>query len=340
MLESRVYYFDRLRIIATVAVVLIHVCAPELFRFGVASPVWDVCNALDSFSRFAVPVFIMISGAMFLNPQRKVELKKLYSKNILRIITAFLAWSVVYAVHGYGITTAELLKNIFIGHFHMYFLFIIVTLYLAIPIYRKICEDEKIMRYFLAVCIVFTFFLPAVVNIKYMSVVSDVLDKAKFNLVTGYSVYFVGGYYLSRVQLSKKRRCIIYILGVFAFLATVYFTRDLSIQSGKLYEEYYSYFSANVLVKAVAVFVFGRYCLNSVPKSKIREKLLVTLSKITFGVYLSHILVLDALRYSCGLNQLSNIPLYLILEFLLTLLISGIISYVLNKIPVLKKYIV
>ena len=340
VLEGRGYYFDRLRIIATVAVVLIHVCAPELFRFGIASPAWDVCNAFDSFSRFAVPVFIMISGAIFLNPQRKTDIKTLYSKNLLRIITAFLVWSVVYAVHGYGGSAAEFLKNIFLGHFHMYFLFIIGTLYLAVPVYRKICEDEKVMGYFLVLCIVFTFLLPAVAKLKFMSVVSDVLDKAKFNLVTGYSAYFVGGYYLSRAELSKRRRWVIYILGIFAFLATALFTRSASLQSGILFEEYYSYFSGNVLVQAAAVFVFGKYRLNFEPKTKRRARRLLTASKLTFGVYLSHVLVLDVLRYSCRLNRLTSIPLYLLSELLFTLLISGIISYVLNKIPVLKKYIV
>ncbi len=339
-MEKRVYYFDRLRILSTVAVVLIHVCAPELFRSGIATPVWEMCNIFDSFSRFAVPLFIMLSGAIFLNPERKVELKTLYSKNLFRIITAFLVWSAVYALRYHNNNVTEFLKSIFLGHFHMYFLFIIGTLYLAVPIYRKICEDEKVMRYFLALCIVFTFLLPALAKITHLSVVSDVLDKAKFNLVTGYSAYFVGGYYLSRFELSKKRRWIIYTLGAFAFFATALFTRNESLQAGKFFEEYYSYFSANVLVQSVAVFVFGKYCLNFKPKSKSREMLLLTASKLTFGIYLSHVLVLDTLRYSCGLSRLSNIPLYLLSEVLLTLLISGIISYVLNKIPVLKKYIV
>ncbi len=339
-MEKRVYYFDRLRILSTVAVVLIHVCAPELFRFGIATPVWEMCNIFNSLSRFAVPLFIMLSGAIFLDPERKVELKTLYSKNLFRIITAFLVWSVVYALRYHTDNVTELLKNIFLGHFHMYFLFIIGTLYLAVPIYRKICEDEKVMRYFLTLCIVFTFLLPAVAKLAHMSFVFDMINKAKFNLVTGYSTYFVGGYYLSRMELLKKRRWIIYFFGVLAFFATAHFTRNASIQTGKLCEEYYSYFSGNVLVQAVAVFVFGKHYLNFKPKSQFNAKILTTASKLTFGIYLSHVLVLDTLRSWNGMNRMFGKPMYLFSELLLTLLISGIISYVLNKIPVLKKYIV
>ncbi len=196
------------------------------------------------------------------------------------------------------------------------------------------------MRYFLVLCIVFTFFLPELAKLKEMSAVYDVLDKAKFNFVTGYSVYFVGGHYLSRLELSKKRRVIIHILGIFAFLVTICFTRTASVQAGRLWEEYYSYFSGNVFVLSVAAFVAGKHHLNFKPKNKSRAKLLTAASKLTFGMYLSHVLVLDILRYSCGLNTLSSIPVYLISEFLLTLFISGIISYVLNKIPLVGKYIV
>ena len=339
-MQKRVYYYDRLRILSAVAVVLIHICGAELFRHGLGTCAWKMCNILDSFSRFAVPVFIMLSGALFLNPEKKVDIKSLYGKTLLRIVISFLFWSIVYAVVDYNGNVTDFVKNILLGHYHLYFLFIIAALYVAVPVYRKICEDEKIMRYFLILCLVFTFLLPVAAKLPHMSVIADMLDKAKFNLVTGYSAYFVGGYYLSRMELSKKRRWIIYLIGALAFIATALFTRNASIQSGSFCDEYYSYFSGNVLVQAVAVFVFGKYQLNFKPESQNRKKFLATVSELTFGIYLSHILVLDVLRTWQSLKSLSSVPAYLILLLLLTLLISGIISYILNRIPVVKKYIV
>lgn len=339
-MQERVYYYDRLRVLSAVAVVLIHICGAELFRHGVGTYAWQLCNILDSFSRFAVPVFIMLSGALFLNPEKKVDIKSLYGKTLLRIVISFLFWSTVYAAVDYNGNVTVFVKNILLGHYHMYFLFIIAALYAAVPVYRKICEDEKIMRYFFILCLVFTFLLPAAAKLPHMSVLSEMLDKAEFNLVTGYSAYFIGGYYLSRMELSKKRRLIIYFLGVLASFTTALFTRNASLQAGAVCEEYYSFFSGNVLIQAVAVFIFGKYHLNSEPKSSASKKILATLSKLTFGVYLSHVLVLDALRSWQPLKSLSGIPVYPGLQLLLTLLISGVISYVLNKTPILKKYIV
>ncbi len=339
-MQKRVYYYDRLRVLSAVAVVLIHICGAELFRHGLGTYAWQMCNILDSFARFAVPVFIMISGALFLNPTKKVDIKSLYGKTLLRIVISFLFWSIVYAVINYNGNITDFVKNILLGHYHMYFLFIIAALYAAVPVYRKICEDERLMRYFLILCLVFTFLIPAAAKLPHMSIASDMLDKAKFNLVTGYSAYFVGGYYLSRMELSKKKRLIIYSLGILAFFTTALFTRNASLQAGVVCEEYYSYFSGNVLVQSVAVFIFGKYHLNSEPKGKASKRLLEMLSKLTFGVYLSHVLILDALRSYQPLKGLSSIPAYLLSELLLTLLASGIISYILNKIPIVKKYIV
>ena len=40
----------------------------------------------------------MISGALFLRNSKKLDIKKLYSKNILRIVVVFLFWSLVYGI--------------------------------------------------------------------------------------------------------------------------------------------------------------------------------------------------------------------------------------------------
>lgn len=339
-MNQRVYYFDRLRIIAAIAVVVIHVTATGLFRHGIGTPAWDFCNILDSFSRFAVPLFVMLSGALFLNPEKKFEIKVLYSKNLLRIGIAFLFWSIVYALVNYDGNAVSFIKTVLLGHAHMYYLFVIAGLYIAIPVYRKICEDEKVMSYFLVLALVFVFLLPLIAGMPHMSVISDMLNKMNFKLPLGYSIYFVGGYYLSHIELSKTCRNVLYALGIVAFASTALFTRIESLELGKLYDGYYNGFSANVMIEAVSLFVFARYNLSFAPKSERSEKLLLLLSKLTFGVYLVHMLVLNTLEMFNVFGQVSSVPVYLILQLLVTLLISGIISYILSKIPIVRKYIV
>lgn len=67
--SSRVIYLDILRIIAAFFIVVLHTAVTSLDSFGTTSWEWNVSNFYDSISRWAVPVFVMISGALFLNKE-------------------------------------------------------------------------------------------------------------------------------------------------------------------------------------------------------------------------------------------------------------------------------
>lgn len=104
--EKRLVYFDFLRICGALSVIIIHVSGTKWFATDLGSTEWRIINFYENcIVRCAVPIFIMISGALFLDGTRSIE--KIYKKNILRIVTAFIFWSVVYAVvdqidHGGG----------------------------------------------------------------------------------------------------------------------------------------------------------------------------------------------------------------------------------------------
>ena len=107
MKEQRIVYFDYLRIIAIFAVVVLHFAAQNWDNIDVSSFEWQVFNLYDAVAAWGVPVFVMISGALFLG--KELTLKKLYGKYILRIVTAFFFWSVLYA----------LWSNFFLQHNHL-----------------------------------------------------------------------------------------------------------------------------------------------------------------------------------------------------------------------------
>ncbi len=67
---------------------ILHISAQNWCEIDIASFKWQVFNFFDSIVRWAVPIFVMISGALFLGRNSNIE--KLYKKNILRIITFFL----------------------------------------------------------------------------------------------------------------------------------------------------------------------------------------------------------------------------------------------------------
>lgn len=97
---------------------------------------WQVLNIYDSIARFCVPVFLMISGVFFLDNDRNYTLEKLFSKNILRIVTAFIFWSTLYTIlnimSSETLSIKEIITEFINGHYHMWFLFTLVGLYLVV----------------------------------------------------------------------------------------------------------------------------------------------------------------------------------------------------------------
>ena len=83
--KKRLIYPDILRIVSIFGVIVLH-CVGELWdQIPIKSKGWVALVAIDSLFRFAVPVFVMVSGMFMLSPSKNRGIKKLYSKNILRI---------------------------------------------------------------------------------------------------------------------------------------------------------------------------------------------------------------------------------------------------------------
>lgn len=93
--NERTVYFDYLRVFATFAVMILHLSAQNWYITDVNEFEWQTFNFYDSIVRWSVPVFVMISGALFLN--RDIKLKTIYTKYILRIVVSYVAWSAIYA---------------------------------------------------------------------------------------------------------------------------------------------------------------------------------------------------------------------------------------------------
>src|SRR5699024_12825263 len=83
------------RAIAIVAVVAIHSLGTVVEQnFSGMGPDWWLANAVDSAPRWSVPVFIMISGALALDPNRGSKPRKFLSKRIWRIRIPLMFWTV------------------------------------------------------------------------------------------------------------------------------------------------------------------------------------------------------------------------------------------------------
>ena len=340
--NNRIQYVDVLRVIAAFAVVVIHVCDRFFSETDLTGLDWNVMNFYDSLSRFAVPVFVMISGALFLNPDRELSIKKLYSKNILRIVTAFVFWSAIYAfVTAEG--TGERVNAFLKGPTHFWYVFVVVGLYICTPILREIAKDDKLLRYFLIAAFVTAVLIPCVLEVVSFEPLDYVYKKAQLKLFSGYSGYFLLGYYLSKLRLKKRYMLLFAAAGIGGFVVTVIGTRFFSLRNGTAFESLYSNFTPNVLAQGIAVFMFVRMALE---KREFREdspvwQTIGFFAKNSFGIYLIHILVLSLTeRYlhftAMSFSPILSVPILALSAFLL----SCAVSFCLKKIPIVNRYIV
>ena len=98
--QPRFLYLDCLRILASLAVIMIHIQGAHWYTTEITTVEWHTMNLFDSMVRWAAPLFAMISGALFLSKSQRIQ--KILGKNVLRILTAFLFWSLFYAVVKYS----------------------------------------------------------------------------------------------------------------------------------------------------------------------------------------------------------------------------------------------
>ncbi|MBR2877391.1 MAG: acyltransferase family protein [Clostridia bacterium] len=355
MEKERIVYFDYLRVFAMLAVMVLHVATQGWETADVNSFQWNVLNIYDSLVRWGVPVFVMISGALFLS--KEVDVKKLYTKNIARLAVAFVVWSVFYAVYlpvSKLVLTGEntfsiktMVSEVITGAYHMWFIPMIIGLYICVPLIKQFVLNEKLMKYYLKLSFIFAFLVPQLINILsdftplstfgIIDSVEKLLSDMHLDILFGYVFYFVLGYFLSKTEFSKDKRIKIYIGGLCGFLLTVLLTALASVKAGSAVETYYLNFNVNVFLEAVAVFVLFKQMKL---KNNKLNKAVTAFSQYSFGAYLVHIFVISALIV-VGINtSICNAVLSVPIVSLIVIIASFIISFVLNKIPFINKWLV
>src|ERR1700743_628572 len=93
--HQNIDWINNLRIIALYAVIMLHTSAVLLAQYGkVPFGDWLTADIYNALTRFAVPVFVMITGALLL--PREYEIGDFLKRRLTRIIWPFLFWSLVY----------------------------------------------------------------------------------------------------------------------------------------------------------------------------------------------------------------------------------------------------
>jgi len=325
---ARTSYISVLRIVAIFLVILIHSSSGYLNSNDFSSFDWSYANWINSFSRFSVPLFVIISGALLL--QKNESTGQFYKKRLLKIVPPFIFWTIIYLVYyfiryidfeyvGFPQVINIVLIRLKSGtNAHLWYLYMLIGLYLAIPFVRKIvgnCTKREI-EIFIALWFASLFFTNKWFN--------SYLPNFDLNFFSGYMGYLVLGYYLRNHPISMMKLSS-FTFFVLCCLITGSGTQYLSITAGEFDPTLYNYLSPNIALSAGFLFVF-------VQRLKLPEPLHAFWRFIdihSFGIYLCHILLLNYIHPIVPLSTLWKIPI----AATLTLLTSALLTYGLRKIP-------
>lgn len=145
MEKRRLPYLDALRVLGAFFVVMVHVTSAGMHLCEPGTGAWRANTLINSLCHWAVPVFFMISGALFLDPRQEISVRKLYRKNLLRIVLCIGVWGFLYSLLDQYVYGTLSVKSIWIAAYgiltnqtgyHLWFLYTLGMLYIAVPLFR------------------------------------------------------------------------------------------------------------------------------------------------------------------------------------------------------------
>jgi len=336
MQQEKTLWYDNLRVIATIAVIGIHVSSDYVPYGGGTISAYEfwVGNIFCSLSRFAVPIFVMLSGALLLS--KDYGIGAFLKKRLFRLVLPFIFWSLAYIskslIFDYkgGLRPGfwDLARNVFVqfrdgSSIHLWYIYMIIGLYLFIPIIGKWVRNatEKEMLYFLGIWL------------AVMIIDQPIIDKIKpeidMRYFGGYLGYLVLGHYL-KIKTFKNQNW--WAVGSLAFglSATILGTFFVHYYTKQYVSTFYEPLSPNILLVAVGLFMlFKNKDISFRPLVTLRD----FISRYSYGIFLVHVLVLSKLddfniRWDF-INPLFGIPF----TVFVCLFISAGIIFIVNKLP-------
>lgn len=354
-MTKRKVYLDILRAVACCMVVGVHVSAQQISLLGTQSISFKFMNAMDCLCIIGVPLFVMISGALMLNPSHDGSIKNLYRHHILHLLIAYIFWLLFYNITDYVKTNSVFAWTTFKetvlldtllgkGMYHMWFLPMILGLYVLTPVIKGMVQSQRICEYFLILYFIFNLFYNTIFKfqVPFEDVTESLFLRLPLKILEGYIGYYVLGYYLDKyfVRIRKRSFYAILMLGLVNFLWEITICNHESAKSGKLSTILNDPLTVNVFFAAIAIFVLLRQLFKNVNTEGRFYRICRGLGRYSFGVYLIHPLLLSWLTARNITTLLLPVPISIPLMILLVVSMSYGLVWLLSRIPILGKYIV
>jgi surface polysaccharide O-acyltransferase-like enzyme len=333
----RLFWADAMRTVATLSVIILHTSAGMLYAIkDISLAHWSVACFYNSFSRFCVPLFLILTGSLLLG--KEDSLFSFFKKRFSKILIPFLFWSLFYLLYHQAFQISwQDLRGLALrwSSYHLWYLYLLLGIYLFTPILNRWIKQAPYTEiiYFIGLWLLATT-LEVWGNRLYFK------TSIELRYFAGFIGYVVLGYFLIKYKNDKYIKflySIRYVIFIISFIITFAGTYYLSLRKESYQEVFHNNLSINVIMLSVAIFLI---IINwKETNSNILNQFICQISKYSFGIYLIHPFVLYFLP-NLGITYLLIHPiLYVVLATTIVLSISFLISYLINKIPYLRRII-
>jgi surface polysaccharide O-acyltransferase-like enzyme len=314
--------YDFLRVTGSLAVIMIHLCAKVINNYQIfPHETVAVAVVLSALSRWAVPLFIMVSGAIFLGGGYTwVRKRVFYKKRLGKIFWPFVFWNLIYWLV-FGGSWQEGLQSLWIysqTYYHLYYLPVAMGLYAITPVLRKLnLKITTMVGMAGATIYIAGYYLGWWQKIEYLPVI----------FVPYLGLYCLGGW-LAKVEAKIGWIGLVVVLGL--------------LMTGVTMETLYQYGATDggqvafdrlwpwVGLQAVAVFlVFKNYGFGK------GGGLVNKLAELSLGVYLIHPLITDKLFFQpVSFNGWTYVVCWIMSRLLLTVLLAGGLTWLMKRLAI------
>lgn len=323
-IANRHYGIDALRVICSIAVVLIHiVTAPvSAAKTVIDGQVLHRLNVIHNMLNWSVPCFFIITGFCML---AKDECSYRYclshiKKYILCLMTIGFVQALlecIYIERQISLNAkVYAAANVIAGNLwdHMWFVYSIIGIYLVLPVLHTFINTSKESAWILTgILFVFSVLFPFIERWLCVGV----------HLPFGkYLFYVCVGGIIARYSLSNKSKLICYILGFISIFRVIL---------GR-FESVLTYTDPSICLMAVALFVLFSEKKNG------KFRVVHTLAKDAWGMYLLHPFVINLVLKFMSIDVLTAFPFMRLFIFAVgTISVTYGMIFVLRKIPVIKR---
>ncbi len=337
---------DMVKTIAIWNVVLCHVAAAPFSGGTVGTTPWYSALFWTSLAHVCVPLFFMASGALLLKPEKELTLKKLYTRNLPRILAALFFWALCYKLVSLKLMDSltlpdvtDAVKHLLLFHHeeHFYYLHITILAYAALPVTRLVARyaDKRLLEYALALWFLLGILYPTVRTFWPFTLLSGVPVQWRMNMTYASIGYMLLGYYLS-VYHPRPNRGNSNIILVIGFLLTFWGTCFLSYATDRPNEHFLE--GMGLCIFLVVLGTWG-FC-QTAPVSQTSRKLIRFNSDASFCIYLTHIFFLQAFA-RWGLRAVNG-PVLVTAPVISGLIICCCCAVyaVLSRVPVVRRWLI